>query len=131
MAHGIDPERVTARAVIGVVDRVEIVELNARSFEARRAEHLADASMERSGERSLRYGWQLANPRALPEEPGVHLGLLLRAVKPIAKMNRVEAIAHGIRALTGEEVYYWYSKCTTQATADRAQKALRMLLAEE
>jgi hypothetical protein len=262
VAHGIDPERVTAGAIIGVVDLVDVVELNARAFEARRAEHLANARFNTTP----LFGWQLANPRALPqprvirgrmglftvpdewlnsvdapahapepepappvveptwtiradrpfelrvipeakshtrqtayglalfqrvvepakqqqalygepaelqkvvgvsgsvlrtiadnvldalrragykptdlsasrrepfqllEEPGVRLGLLLLAVKPITKMNRVEAIAHGIRAMTSEEVYYWYSKCTTKATADRAQKALRVLLAGE
>ena len=66
-AHGIDPERVTAGAIIGVVDLVDIIELDAQAFDARRNEHLADAPMERFGERSLLYGWQLANPRTLPQ----------------------------------------------------------------
>jgi hypothetical protein len=255
-ARGIDPDHVTAGAIIGIVDLVEIVELDAAAFAARQSEHLAD---ERFNTSPL-YGWRLANPRPLPhpcivhgrmglftipdeclqtpdarpvepepappaleptwdpqrpfelrvtpdahrhsayalalyqrfvetpgaqrvlyrdeppqmqrvveisgsilrtiadsildalkrsgykatdlgahrrepfllsEEAGVRLGLLFLCVKPIGKVNRIEAIADGVRRMTSEEVYYWYSKCTTKTTADRAQKALRVLLADE
>ena len=94
------------------------------------ADNVLDA-LRRAGYKPTDLSASRREPFQLLEEPGVRLGLLLLAVKPIAKMNRVEAIAHGIRAMTSEEVYYWYSKCTTKATADRAQKALRVLLAEE
>lgn len=70
-------------------------------------------------------------PFLLDEESGVRLGLLFMTVKPISKMSRVEAISEGIRRMTSEELYYWYSKCTSKPTAQRAQKALRILLAEE
>jgi len=69
-------------------------------------------------------------PFTLKEETGVRLGLLFMAVRPITKMTRVEAISMGIRAMTSEEQYYWYSKCTSGAMAERAQKALRILLAD-
>ncbi len=70
-------------------------------------------------------------PFHLSEESGVRLGLLFLAVRPLAKMERVEAISHGIRTMTSEELYYWYSKSTGGPAAERAQKALRVLLAEE
>lgn len=75
-------------------------------------------------------------PFLLSEESGVRLGLLFLAVKPISKMNRVEAISLGIRAMTSEELYYWFSKCAGQGrgnspAVERAQKALRLLLSEE
>lgn len=70
-------------------------------------------------------------PFLLQEEWGVRLGLLFLAVKPITKASRVEVISAGIRQMTSEELYYWYSKCTSRATAERAQKALRLLLADE
>lgn len=70
-------------------------------------------------------------PFYLPEAAGVRLGLVLLAVKPVSKAQRVEAISHGIRQMPPEEVYYWYSKCTAAETAERAQKALRVLLAAE
>jgi hypothetical protein len=70
-------------------------------------------------------------PFVLAEESGVRLGLVFLAVKPLTKMERVEAISQGIRAMTSEELYYWYSKCTAGPAAERAQKALRVLLAAE
>ncbi len=282
LAHGLDPDQVTAGALIGMVDLVEIVELDASSYEASRAEHLADEPW--SG--GPLYGWRLANPRPLPEplpmrgrmglfewgvpgsefrvtsyelrvasskpetrqpetrqpetrqpvtrqpetrqpvtrqpetrnfdlrvlpiatsapgepayrlalfqrsveppaeqrglyepepppthkiaelggatlravadyvmealrangyrptdlgpgrrepfrlaeETGVRLGLLFLAARPITKVERIEVIAQGIRAMTSEEAYYWYSKCTGGPAAERAQRALRVLLAD-
>jgi len=70
-------------------------------------------------------------PFALAEESGVRLGLLFLVVRPITKVERIEVIAQGIRAMTSEEAYYWYSKCTSGAAAERAQRALRTLLAVE
>jgi hypothetical protein len=70
-------------------------------------------------------------PFYLPEEVGVRLGLVFLAVKPLTKLRRVEQISYGIRQMPSEEAYYWYSKCTAAETAERAQKALRVLLAAE
>ena len=70
-------------------------------------------------------------PFTLQEEWGVRLGLLFLAVKPVSKVSRIELISAGLRQMTSEELYYWYSKCTSRARAERAQKALRMLLADE
>lgn len=68
-------------------------------------------------------------PFYLPEALGVRLGLLMLAVRPLSKPARIEAIAHGVRVMPAEEAYYWYSKCTARETGDRAQTALRVLLA--
>lgn len=70
-------------------------------------------------------------PFHLDEQTGVRLGLIFLAVKPIAKHNRIEAISQGVRQMTAEELYYWYSKCTGGPAAERAQKALRILLSSE
>lgn len=70
-------------------------------------------------------------PFVLSEESGVRLGLIFLAVKPITKSSRIEAISQGVRLMTAEELYYWYSKCTGGPTAERAQKALRILLSGE
>lgn len=70
-------------------------------------------------------------PFYLPEEVGVRLGLVFLTVKPLAKFRRVEQVSYGIRQMPPEEAYYWYSKCTAAETAERAQKALRVLLAAE
>jgi hypothetical protein len=49
----------------------------------------------------------------------------------MTKVDRMDVIAQGIRAMTSEEAYCWYSKCTSGPAAARAQRALRLLLAEE
>lgn len=70
-------------------------------------------------------------PFYLGEPSGLRLALILMAVKPLARHDRIEAIGQGIQAMSAEEAYYWFSKCTAGADAVRAQKALRVLLAEE
>lgn len=67
----------------------------------------------------------------LSEETGVRLGLLFLAIRPLTKPNRMEQISYGLRSMTVEEIYYWFSKCTNPATSDRAQKAFRILLSDE
>jgi hypothetical protein len=94
------------------------------------ADHVLEA-LKRSGYKATDLNANRREPFLLSEESGVRLGLLFLAIKPIAKMNRVEAISHGLRTMTSEEAYYWYSKCTTSLTAERAQKALRVLLASD
>lgn len=39
--------------------------------------------------------------------------------------------AIGAQSLGAAEAYYWHNKCTVAYTAERAQKALRVLLAAE
>ena len=70
-------------------------------------------------------------PFKLEEEWGVRLGLLFLSIKPISKMDRIEAIVEGIRDMTSEELYYWYSKCINHSTGGRSRRALRILLANE
>jgi hypothetical protein len=72
-----------------------------------------------------------SEPFALSEESGVRLALLFLAVRPLTKVERMDVIAQGIGAMTSEEAYYWYAKCTGSPAAERAQQALRVLLADE
>ena len=67
----------------------------------------------------------------LSEESGVRLGLLFLAVKPLRKLSRIEAISGAIWAMSPEEAYYWFSKCTDLLTGRRARRAFRLLLAAE
>ena len=62
---------------------------------------------------------------------GVRLGLLFLAVKPLRKVDRMSSISSQIHGMTEEEAYYWFSKSTAASTARRAQRAMRVLLAEE
>jgi hypothetical protein len=68
---------------------------------------------------------------SLAEESGVRLALLFLAVRPLTKVERMDVIAQGIRAMTSEEAYYWYAKCTGSPAAERAQRALRVLLSDD
>ena len=94
------------------------------------ADHVMEA-LRANGYKPTELGAGRREPFALAEETGVRLGLLFLAIRPITKVERIEGIAQGIRAMTSEEMYYWYSKCTGGPAAERAQKALRMLMAEE
>lgn len=89
------------------------------------------AALKEAGYRSSELSRSRLSPFKLPEEIGVRLGLLFLAVKPLRKIGRMTTISDQVQAMTGEETYYWFSKATTTATARRAQKAMRMLLAEE
>lgn len=67
----------------------------------------------------------------LAEQEGVRPGLLMMAVKPLRKTERMEGVSAQIRGIGDEEAYYWFSKSTKSETARRAQKSLRVLLARE
>jgi hypothetical protein len=70
-------------------------------------------------------------PFELSEVQGVRLGLLLLAVKPLRKVDRMSGISSQIQGMTDEEAYYWFSKATAKASSSRAQRAMRVLLADE
>lgn len=70
-------------------------------------------------------------PFQLGEEPGVRLGLLLLAVKPLRKSMRMADVSEQIQAMAEEEAYYWFSKSTDHLVGRRSQKAMRILLAKE
>ncbi|OQA44951.1 MAG: ASCH domain protein [Chloroflexi bacterium ADurb.Bin325] len=94
------------------------------------ADYVLDA-LRANGYKPTDLGPNRREPFSLAEESGVRLGLLFLAVRPITKVERIEVIGQGIRAMTSEEAYYWYSKCTGGPAAQRAQRALRVLLAAE
>jgi hypothetical protein len=72
-----------------------------------------------------------ARELVLGETAGVRLGLLFLALRPLRRVERMERVAAGVRAMTDEEAYYWFSKCAARDTGPRARQALRILLAGE
>ena len=70
------------------------------------------------------------DPIVLRESPGVRIALAMFATGPLRKHRRVGATLAAIDRLSDEEAYYWYGKCVGQS-GRRAQRALRLLLAEE
>lgn len=106
-----------------------LVELAGDSLRAV-ADHVLEA-LRKSGYKVTDLSRNRRQPFRLDEETGLRLGLLFLAVKPLTRMDRVEAISSGLRTMPSEEGYYWFSKCTAEANAANAQRALRVLLAGE
>ncbi len=106
-----------------------LVELAGDSLRAV-ADHVLEA-LRKSGYKVTDLSHNRRRPFRLDEETGLRLGLLFLAVKPLTRMDRAEAISNGLRTMLSEEAYYWFSKCTAEPDALRAQKALRILLADE
>ena len=106
-----------------------LVELDGDSLRAV-ADHVLEA-LRKSGYKVTDLSRHRRRPFRLDEETGLRLGLLFLAVKPLTRMDRVEAISSGLRTMPSEEAYYWFSKCTAEASAVNAQRALRILLAGE
>lgn len=94
------------------------------------ADHVL-AALHNSGYKVTDLSHSRRKPFWLDEETGLRLGLLFLAIKPLSRMDRVEAISGRLRTMSSEEAYYWFSKCTAAANAANAQRALRILLADE
>jgi len=94
------------------------------------ADHVLEA-LRKSGYKVTDLSHNRQKPFRLDEETGLRLGLLFLAVKPLTRMDRIEAISSGLRTMPSEEAYYWFSKCTAEAGAVNAQRALRILLSGE
>ena len=94
------------------------------------ADHVLEA-LRNSGYKVTDLSRNRRQPFQLDEETGLRLGLLFLAIKPLTRMDRVEAISSALRTMPSEEAYYWFSKCTAEASATNAQRALRILLAGE
>lgn len=63
----------------------------------------------------------------LPQVAGAQTELLLRAVKPLRRPDRIEEIASGVAAMGREEASYWSAK----AEGPRGLRVLRLLLSDD
>jgi hypothetical protein len=70
--------------------------------------------------------WTAPAPLELPSTLGAHAELLLRAVKPLQRLDRLEAVAGGVAEMSREEASYWHA----QTQRRHGLKALRVLLSE-
>lgn len=87
--------------------------------------------IKKNGYRSSDLRANRRTPFAIDEEQGVRLGLLFLAVKPLRKLERIEAVSRSIWQMETEEVYYWFSKCSRSSDRHRACRAARIMMAEE
>ncbi len=88
-------------------------------------------TLRREGYRPSAVDSARREPLPLSDAAGVRLGLLFLALGPLARVDRMERIAIGLRGMPEEEAYYWFSKCATGREAGHARQALRILLAGE
>ena len=88
-------------------------------------------SLKKNGYRSSDLRANRRIPFVLDEEQGVRLGLLFLAVKPLRKLDRIEAVSRSIRQMETEEAYYWFSKCSRSNDGRRACRAARIMMAKE
>ncbi|MDI6872054.1 MAG: hypothetical protein QME79_12070 [Bacillota bacterium] len=88
-------------------------------------------TLRRAGFKASELSPRRKEPFNLDESAGVRLALLLMAVKPLSKHQRIEEVAGGVRSLSDEEAYYWYSKCADRRAGRRAQHALRVMFSAE
>ena len=88
-------------------------------------------AIKRAGYRASDLSRSRRAPFQMAEEPGVRLGLLMLAVKPLRKTSRMADISLQIQGMTDEEAYYWFSKTTDPLHGRRCTKAMRILLAPE
>lgn len=89
------------------------------------AAHVAAPLQEIFRAAALR-GRQWTSPRAFELSPtlGAHAELLLRAVKPLRRIDRITSVAGGIAEMSREEANYWHA----QSQRRHGLKALRVLL---
>ena len=89
------------------------------------------ATIKKAGYKASDLSRGREKPFHLNESLGVRLGLLFLAVKPLRKTSRMGDISEQVQGMTDEEAYYWFSKTNSAKTGRRAQKAMRLLLADE
>jgi hypothetical protein len=68
--------------------------------------------------------WTSREPIELDQVAGAQTELLLRAVQPLRRSDRAQAVADGIGAMSREEASYWHAK----AQRPGGLRALRILL---
>ncbi|MGW3800787.1 DUF7680 family protein [Streptomyces sp. 2R] len=68
--------------------------------------------------------WTSLKPLELDPMLGAHAELLLRAVKPLRRTDRIVDIAEGVAEMSREEAAYWHA----QVQHRHGLKALRILL---
>jgi hypothetical protein len=68
--------------------------------------------------------WTSREPIELDQVAGAHVELLLRAVQPLRRSDRAQAVAEGVAAMSREEASYWHAKAQRRG----GLRALRVLL---
>jgi hypothetical protein len=68
--------------------------------------------------------WSSSRPLDLDQVTGAHALLLIRAVKPLRRADRIDRVAQWVAGMSREEASYWHAK----ASRAGGLRALRILL---
>jgi len=71
--------------------------------------------------------WAGRRPIELTQVPGAHAELLLRAVGPLRRADRLDEVAAGVGEMSREEASYWHAK----ADRTRGLRVLRLMLSDD
>lgn len=92
-----------------------------------RAIHLAAGFQEILRSAKLRgRDWTSSDPITVDPQLGAHVELLLRAVKPLQRVDRITTVADGVAGMSREEAAYWHA----QTSRRNGLRSLRLLLSE-
>lgn len=92
-----------------------------------RAIHVAAGFQEILRSAKLRgRDWTSGEPIPVDPQLGAHVELLLRAVKPLQRVDRITTVADGVAGMSREEAAYWHA----QTSRRNGLRSLRLLLAE-
>ena len=74
-------------------------------------------------------GRQWSTPKTIELDQGVgsQAWLLLTAVRPLRRQDRIDEVGEGVAAMSREEAAYWFSK----AHQPRGLRAIRLLLSDD
>ena len=64
--------------------------------------------------------------RSLSEESGVRLTVMFKALAALSNLDRIRVMQQAIWAMSDEEMYYWFSKCSGP-NGRQGVRALRIL----
>ena len=114
--------------------RIQEIELSVTDLEGEerrirvdgtRAAHVAGPLQEVLRSAGLKgRDWTSRKPLTLTPTLGAHAELMLRAVKPLRRIDRITDVAVGIAGMSREEAAYWHA----QTRRRHGLKALRILL---
>lgn len=71
--------------------------------------------------------WGGSTAIELDQATGAQLELLLRATKPLRRLDRIDHVVGGITGMSGEEASYWHVQMSRRA----GLRALRLLLGDK
>lgn len=101
---------------VGRIDGLAVVSSQDLVLDVLRSNHHKPISLQHDRKKRLN----------LSEESGVRLSVLFLAISPLSDLDHIRAVQQAIWAMSDEEAYYWFAKCSGP-NGCRGMCALRVL----